>query len=77
MKKVYESNLGPRRKERPVVRWKDRVKEYMRKRGADRDGGSVLIEKWRLLLWLRGTFLEGMRCQKLYIDRLMMLLEIL
>ena len=27
--------VGPRRRGRLVVRWKDRVKEYMHERGAD------------------------------------------
>ena len=36
VKKVYVSVIvGPRRG-RPVVRWKDRVKEYMHERVADR-----------------------------------------
>ena len=30
---------GPRKRGRPVVRWKDRVKEYMHERVADRGGG--------------------------------------
>ena len=34
VKKVYMSEIeDPRRRERPVVRWKDRVKEYMHERG--------------------------------------------
>ena len=42
MKKVYASETeGRRRRGRPVVRWKDRVKEYMH----DRDGG---IEQTRM-----------------------------
>ena len=33
MKKVYVSKTeGPRRRGRPVVSWKDRVKEYMHER---------------------------------------------
>ena len=38
-KKVNASEIeGSRRRGRPVVRWKDRVKEYMHERGADRSG---------------------------------------
>ena len=69
MKKVYVSETeGPRRRGRPVVRWKDRVKEYMHERVADRVEG---IEQARecldkeveaLLSWpsLLGTFSEEM-----------------
>lgn len=31
------------RRGRPVVRWKDRMKEYMHERGGDRGGGIVGI----------------------------------
>ena len=38
--KLYVNEIeGPRRRGRPVVRWKDRVKEYMHERGADRGRG--------------------------------------
>ena len=44
MKKVYISKTEcPRRKGRPVVRWKNRVKEYKAK-GLNKQGGSVWIE---------------------------------
>ena len=36
---------GPRRRRRPVVRWKDRVKEYMHERGTDRGRGIELVRK--------------------------------
>ena len=37
MKKVYASEIeGPRRRGRPVVRWNDRLKEYMHARSGDR-----------------------------------------
>ena len=39
VKKVYINE----RRVRPVVRWKDRVKEYMHERDADR-GGAIGIE---------------------------------
>ena len=38
-KEHMSKSEGPRRQERPVVRWKDKVKEYMHKRIADRGGG--------------------------------------
>ena len=39
MKKVYASEIeNSRRRGRLVVRWKDRVKEYMHERVADRGG---------------------------------------
>ena len=39
VKKVYVSEIiGSWRRGRPVVRWKDRVKEYMHERVADRGG---------------------------------------
>ena len=45
---------GPRRRERLVVRWNDRVKKYMYERGADgerkgvnKQGGSVWIGRGR------------------------------
>ncbi len=38
VKKVYRSSVeGPKRKGRPLGRWKDRVKEYLRERGARRN----------------------------------------
>ena len=56
VKKVYVSETeGPRRRGRPVVRWKDRVKEYMHERVAGRGRGieqarreCVDRERWRL-----------------------------
>ena len=53
VKKMYVS-VGPRRG-RPVVNWKDRVKEYMHERVAD-GGGEIELarmecvdrERWRL-----------------------------
>ena len=37
---MYASEAeGPRRRRRPVVRWKDRMKEYMHELVADRWGG--------------------------------------
>ena len=41
VKKVYVTEIDDprRRKRRPVVRWIDRVKEYMHERHADRGGG--------------------------------------
>ena len=54
VKKMYVSETeGPRRR-RPVVRWKDRVKEYMHERVADREGIELARkecldrERWRL-----------------------------
>ena len=35
--------MDPSVRGRPVVRWKDRMKEYMYERGADGWGGSVWI----------------------------------
>ncbi len=38
-KKVYLSNVeGTNRRGRPLVRWEDRVKEYMNERGVRRNG---------------------------------------
>ena len=46
VKEVYMSEIhGPRRKGKPLVRWKDRVKEYMHERLADREGGIELARK--------------------------------
>ena len=40
VKKMYMSETeDTRRRGRSVVRWKDRVKEYMHKRVADKGGG--------------------------------------
>ena len=40
VKKVYMSEIeGSRRRGRPVIRWKDRIKEYMDERVAARVGG--------------------------------------
>ncbi len=41
VKKVYVSEIvGPNSRERPLGRWRDRVKEYMCERGATRMAGS-------------------------------------
>ena len=46
VKKVYVSKIvGPRRRGRPVVRWKDRVKEYMHEAVDDRGGGIELARR--------------------------------
>ena len=65
VKKVYVSGTeSPRRRGRPVVRWKDRVKEYMHERVADRGGEIELAkrecvdrERWRL--FCHGYLLGG------------------
>ena len=41
MKKVYVSEIEGSRRGRPVVRWKDRVKEYMHEKVADRGGEEL------------------------------------
>ncbi len=39
VRKVHMSEIvGPSSRERPLGRWKDRVKEYMCERGATREG---------------------------------------
>ena len=43
VKKVYVSEIVSPRRRRSVVRWKDRVKEYMHVNIADRDGGSSAV----------------------------------
>ena len=55
MKKVYVSEIeDPRRRGRPVIRRKDKVKEYMHERDANRRGieqarmECVDRERWRL-----------------------------
>ncbi len=56
VKKVHMSeSVGPNSRGRPLRRWRDRVKEYMCKRGATRVGGldqakrkCLDWEKWRL-----------------------------
>ncbi len=72
MKSVYMSeSVGPRSRGRPLVRWRDRVKEYMCERGATRGGLDQVRreclnrKRWRLLPWPPpwGTFLEGARRQ--------------
>ena len=45
VKKVYMSETEFPRKERPVVRWKDRVKEYMLERVDDRGKGIEQARK--------------------------------
>ena len=37
--------MGPRWRGRPVVRWKDRVKEYIHERVIDREGGNELARR--------------------------------
>ncbi len=59
VKKVYTSeSVGPNSRGRPPGRWRDRVKEYMRERGATRRGGlgqarkeCLDRERWRLFCW--------------------------
>ncbi len=73
VKKVYMSeSMGPNNRGRPPVRWRDRVKEYIRERGATRGGGldqakreCMDRKRWRLFcLWPPwGTFPEGARHQ--------------
>ena len=69
VKKVYVHKIvGPRRRERPVVRWKDKVKEYIHELCAGREVGfwkakSVLIGRGGGLFWRDHPFLEGMRHQ--------------
>ena len=49
VKKVYVSETEcPRRRGRPVIRWKDRVKEYRHERVVNRGGGNVQIGSVRL-----------------------------
>ena len=46
VKKVYvNETVGPRRRVRPFVRWKNRVKECMHERVADRGGGIELVRR--------------------------------
>ena len=53
---MYVSEIvGPRRRGIPIVWWKDKVKEYMHERGADRGRGIELArrecvdrERWRV-----------------------------
>ena len=76
VKKMYVSETGgSRRRGKPVVRWKDRVKEYMHEKVTNRGEDVTLArrdcedrERWRLFyhghpLW--EIFLEGMRLQRL------------
>ncbi len=59
VKKVYESKSeGPNKRGRPLIRWKDRVEEYLGERGIS--GRGVLEqarrecddrERWRLLCY--------------------------
>ena len=45
-KKVYASEVeGPRRRGRPIVGWKDTVKEHMYERVADRRGRIELVKR--------------------------------
>ena len=61
VKKVYVSEIeGPRRRGKPVARWKDRVKEYMHERVAGRGRGIELVrrecvdrERWKLRTFYR------------------------
>ena len=55
---------GPRRRGRLVVRWKDRVKDYMHKRDADRRRGieqtrSEYMDWERRWLYCQGHSLVG------------------
>ena len=71
VKRLYVSGTeDPKRGERPVVKGKDSVKEYMQERVADREGqielGSrecVDRERWKPSPC--GAFLEGARRQRL------------
>ena len=47
--------MSYRRRGRPVVRWKDRVKEYMHERVADR-GRGIELETWECLDRVRRRF---------------------
>ena len=38
-------HLMPKRRGRPIVRWKDRVKEYMHERVTDRGGGIDIARR--------------------------------
>ena len=78
MKKVYASEIeGPRRRGRPLVRWKDMIKEYMHQGSAYRGGRfeqarRECLDKERWSLFCSGhfhweMFLEGTRYHKLYI----------
>ena len=72
MKKVYVSKIiSSSRRGRSVVRWKDRVKEYIHERVADKGGIELARrecldrERWRPWPSLLGTFAERTRRQKL------------
>ena len=41
MKGAFVSKIEGLRRGRSVIRWKDRVREYMHERGADKVGGIV------------------------------------
>ena len=66
VKQVYVSESEcPRRRGRLVVRWKDRVKEYMHETVADRGGGIELarrecVDRVRWRLFCCSHPLEGM-----------------
>ncbi len=69
-KKVYVSeSVGPNSRGRPLVRWRDRVKEYMCERGAARGGGldqgrKECLDRKRWRLFCRGgKFQWGARRQ--------------
>ncbi len=48
VKKVYMSeSVGPKRRGRPLGRWRDRVKVYMCERGATRGGEEGWIKQRR------------------------------
>ncbi len=59
VKRVYMSErVGPNSRGRPIVRWRDRVKEYMCERSAIRGGGldqarreCLDRERWRFFCW--------------------------
>ena len=76
MKKINVVEIeDPYRRGRPVVRWKDKVKEYMYERKADRGKGlaqarrkCMYRKRWRFFYRghpLLGTFVEGICHQKL------------
>ena len=74
VKKVYVSEIvGPRRRGRPIVGWKDRVKKYMHERVVNRGEGIELarkecVDRERWKLFCRGHSLERKKHQ--IIDRI-------
>ncbi len=73
VKKVYRSSVeGPNRKGRPLGRWENRVKEYVRERGVRGNGlgwarrECIDRERWRSVccghpLWVRFQRERGLR----------------